>query len=156
MISNVSKVFENIICNHLQNVCQTSNFLTQNPIAFRKNPNTELAALLTALEKKIYAICVFLDYSDYSFDTLSRSNLFHKLESYDKRCVSLDFLKTYFSNKSQVVCDGSVNSCIRNQDLGVIQCSKTGPLIFDKYFSDFTRVCFRDKTILHADDTVLV
>ena len=50
----------------------------------------------------------------------------------------------------------TVKSSIRCQELGVIQGSKTGPLFFDIYSSDFARMCSNDESILYADDTVLV
>ena len=49
-----------------------------------------------------------------------------------------------FSNWSQFVYFDSVKSFIKNQRLGVIQGSKTGPLFFDKYFSDLISVCSRE------------
>ena len=45
VLSNLTKVFENIIYKPLQIVYRTSNFLTQNQFGFRKNQNTELATL---------------------------------------------------------------------------------------------------------------
>ena len=91
-LSNLNKVFGNIIDNSLQNFCQTSNFLAHNHFGFRKNRKTELAALslldilIPVLECEKYATCVFLDYSA-CFDTLSRSVLFDKLERYGIRGV---------------------------------------------------------------------
>ena len=126
VLKDLYKGFENIIYNRLQNFCQTSNFLAKNQFGFRKNRNTELAALslldklLPALKEENFTICVSLDYS-VCFDILSRSKLFDKLERYGIRGVSLDFMKAYFSNRSKFVCYNSVTSCIKNQDLGVIQ-----------------------------------
>ena len=40
--------------------------------------------------------------------------------------------------------------------MGVIQGSKTGPLLFDIFSSDFVRLNEGDDTILYADDTCLV
>ena len=78
------------------------------------------------------------------------------MERYDTRSKSLNFIIWDFSNWSQFVYFDSVKSFIKNQHLGVIQGSKTGPLFFDKYSSDLISVCSRDESILYADDTVLV
>ena len=86
ILSNFSKVFETLIYNRLQSICQTSKLLAKNQFGFRIKRNTELAALtlmvklLPVLEENQYAICVF--FFDYSacFDALSRSILYNKLE----------------------------------------------------------------------------
>ena len=76
VVINISKVFENLLYNCLQIFYHESNFLAKNQFGFRKRCYTDLAALslldkvLPALEEKIYAICVFLEYPAY-FDTLS-------------------------------------------------------------------------------------
>ena len=48
------------------------------------------------------------------------------------------------------------NAFIGCQELGVIQGSITGPLLFDIYSSDFARMCSSDESTLYAEDTVLV
>ena len=78
------------------------------------------------------------------------------IERYGTRGVSLDFIKAYFANGSQYVYFDTVKSAIRCQELGVIQGSKTGPLFFDMFSSDFARMCSNDESLLYADDTVLV
>ena len=77
---DLSKVFENLLYNRLQNFCHASNFLAKNQFGFEKHYSTELPALslldkiLPALDDKKYAICDFLEYSA-CFDTLCRSIL---------------------------------------------------------------------------------
>ena len=84
LFSNLNKVFENIIYNRSQSCCRTSNFIAKNQFGFRKNLNTELAALtftdelLHVLEYKKMCYLFLLDYSA-CFDTLSRSILYDTL-----------------------------------------------------------------------------
>ena len=54
------------------------------------------------------------------------------------------------------MCYDSVKSCVKNQDLGVIQDLKLGPFFFNICSCDFAKMCSRDENILYADDTVLV
>ena len=98
---------------------------------------------------------VFPYYSS-CFDTLSRSILYDKLESYGIRGVGLVFIKAYFENRSQYVCCDAVNLSINNQELGVNEGSKTYPLFFDRYSNDFARICSSDESKLYANDTVLI
>ena len=44
----------------------------------------------------------------------------------------------------------------RFKELGVVKGSKTGPMFFDINSSDVARMCSEDKSILYADDSVLV
>ena len=68
---------------------------------------------------------------------VSYSILYNKLDIYGIRGVSLDFIKADYENRSHYVCYDAVKSSIRSQELGVIQGSKTSPLFFDIYFTDF-------------------
>ena len=54
------------------------------------------------------------------------------------------------------MCYNAVKSCMKSQDLGVIQGSKIGPVFFYIYSSDFSSMCSRDESIPYADDTVLL
>ena len=62
VLYNLSKVFENLLYIRLQSFCHASSFHAKNQFDFRKDRNTELAALslldkvLPALEDKKYAI----------------------------------------------------------------------------------------------------
>ena len=42
------------------------------------------------------------------------------------------------------------------QDIGVVQGSRLGPLLFDVYSNDFNSLCSSDETILYTDDACLV
>ena len=50
---------------------------------------------------------------------------------------------------------GKVSS-LRCQNLGVVQGSKTGPLYYDIYTSDFDNLCEEGEFIMFADDTCLL
>ena len=111
--------------------------------------------ILPAIENKKFAICVFLDYTA-CFDTISRDMLIDKLEKYGIRGEELNLMKSYLSNRKQVVLhSGSVSSKM-NQNIGVVQGSRLGPLLYDIYSNDFNYLCANDENILYADDTCLV
>ena len=70
--------------------------------------NTELAIftlidrVLPAFENKCYAVCVLLDFSACSH-TISRSLILNKLNRYDDREITLDFISSYFKNRKPYV-----------------------------------------------------
>ena len=47
------------------------------------------------------------------------------------------------------------SSEILDQDMGVIQGSKNGPLMFDLYSNDINMICGQKENILYADNTSL-
>ena len=102
----------------------------------------------------MYAICVFIDYSA-CFDTIRRDILVDKLYRYGVRGNALNLIKSYFTDRLQYVNFDGVNSETLEQNLGVIQGSKNGPLFFDIYSNDLNSMCTENECLLFADDTCL-
>ena len=123
--------------------------------------STELAImdlvskLMPAINDKKYAVCVFLDYSS-AFDTLCRNRLLDKLDKYGIRGAGYNILESYFEGRYQSVSYDSHLSRRLYQNLGVVQGSKLGPLLYDIYSNDFNFLCDDNECILYADDTCLV
>ena len=161
VLTNLCKVFESIIFDRLSSFFQKKEILSQNQYGFRKHRSTELAVftlldrLLPALDDKLYSICVFLDFTA-CFDTISRSLLFKKLERYGVRDLVLSLIKSYFEGRKQYVNFKNFNSNAKLQKLGVIQGSKCGPLFYDIYANDISKLCGEKEYLMFADDTVLV
>ena len=136
-------------------------FCLQISLGLEKNKNTELACIhlidriLPAFLDGSYCLCVFLDFSA-CFDTISRSILFDKLARYGLLGASLDFIKSYFSNRNQYVLYSGVKSGYVSQNLGTIQGSKNGPRFFDIYSNDMNFLLNDNQNILYADDTTIV
>ena len=161
ILTNISKIFETLIYNRLQSFFQENQLLSYKQFGYRKNSDTEqaifelIAKIMPAIANKKYCICVFLDYSA-CFDTLSRDILLKKLERYGVRGAGNEIMRSYFSRRKQKVMYKSHLSPEMDQNMGVIQGSKTGPLLFDIYATDFDNICTDDENILYADDTCLV
>ena len=161
VLNNLSKIFETLIYNRIKSFFHTYDLLSKKQFGFREGSNTELATLhvinkiMPSIQNKKFAICVFLDYRA-CFDTICRNILFSKLERYGVRGLPLDLIKSYFHGRKQYVCIKDVHSRVKEQNIGVIQGSKTGPLFFDIYANDFNSICLNDENILYADDTSLV
>ena len=65
-------------------------------------------------------------------------------------------MKSYLSGREQMVVYAGVESRKMAQDIGIVQGSRLGPLLYDIYSNDFNWLCSSDENILYADDTCLI
>ena len=82
--------------------------LYDNQYGFRKNHSTSLALIdlydkiSDAIDRKETSVGIFLDLSK-AFDTVNHEILFDKLEHYGIRGLPLQWIKSYFTNRTQFV-----------------------------------------------------
>jgi len=93
---------------------------------FRKDHSTELAVLeitdilKTSVENNLITCRVFLDFSK-AFDTVNHEILLRKLNKYGMRGKALDWFTSYFTNRTQYVKLGNVESSFLQIVCGVPQ-----------------------------------
>ena len=107
----------------------------------------------SAFDRKEHAIGVFLDLSK-AFDTVNHDILFDKLNHYGIPGLALEWVKSYFSERTQFVEFNNVRSAPQGISCGVPQGSILGPLFFILYVNDLNNASLLD-AILFADDTNL-
>ena len=135
------------------------NILYDNQYGFRRNHSTSLALvdlydkISLALDRKEIAAGVFIDLSK-AFDTVNHNILFDKLQHYEVRGLALDWVKSYFHQRSQFVEYNGHRSLPQVIRCGVPQGSILGPLFFIIYVNDLCDAS-RLESILFADDTNL-
>ena len=126
---------------------------------FRKNHSTDLA--LIQLVKKITSCIdqnkvtagVFLDLSK-AFDPIDHQILFYKLERYGIRGVALQWIKSYFQNRKQIVQYNNVSSSANIITCGVPHGSILGTLFFYLlYVSELPNALRFAESLLFTDDT---
>ena len=156
----VSKIFEKLIFNRLNDFLSKHKILSPNQFGFQKSNSTEFAvnAILTkitnAFENKETAHCIFLDFAK-GVDTVNHNILISKLEHYGIRGVCLNLFKNYLANRQQCTEINGTISDIEITKCGFPQGSILGPLLFLIYINDVVNSSELLKFYLFADDTTL-
>ena len=110
---------------------------------FREKHGTNIALtflvdkILKSWENGEIVLGLFLDFSK-AFDTVNHEILISKLYKYGIRGVTLNWFKSYLSNRKQYVSYNNIKSNELNITCGIPQGSILGPLLFLilKYYSD--------------------
>ena len=104
----LSKVFEKVMNEQLQNYFETNKLFNKNQYGFRKKHSTEMACLqltdniIWMMEENKVPVNVFMDLSK-AFDTIDHQILLNKLQFYGLKGTELELFVSYLSNRKQYV-----------------------------------------------------
>ena len=158
LTSVVLKLTEKAILSRLQSLVT----LPHDPLQFAYKPNrSTLDAVSTlvhyiskSLNSSVKSVrCVFLDYSS-AFDSVSRSSLLFKLESFGTPRQLLSWLSDYFTERTQCTKLGKNTSSPLLINSGVLQGAVLSPYLFSAFISDLS-VPNPAHIQKYADDVVL-
>ena len=153
-----SKFLEKVIYKRSMNYINELGIFCNNQFGFRKGHSTSLALvdlfdkISSANDCKEHSVGIFLDLSE-AFDTVDHNILLDKLNYYRIRCLALDLIKSYLSDRMQYVQYNQTNYIKQNISCGVPQGSILGPVPFLLYINYLANVSKILTVILFAGDT---
>lgn len=155
ILSCIPKVFEGIVCDFLS--ASLRNSFVDQQFGFLPHRSTELNLLtftdflLEALEEGCHVHALYTDFSK-AFDRVNHEVMLHKLEVMGINGDLLLWLRSYLSERTQMVRVQGFTSYEFKVPSGVPQGSHLGPLLFNAYVNDISS-CFQNTHFLmFADD----
>ena len=136
-----------------------NNIIIDDQSGFRQYHSTETTLLdstnkwLGNMDKGVINGVLFLDLKK-AFDTVNHKILLSKLELYGIRGHSLDWFRSYFTNRKQICAINGKLSDEKEIHCGVPQGSNLGPFLFLLYINDLARL-FADDTTLSATGSTI-
>ena len=160
IIPVTAKVFERTIYDQLCAYLMANNLLSTHQSGFRSLHST-VTSLLEATDDWAFNIdqgnvnaVVFLDLKK-AFDTVDHDILISKLCAYGIRGTSIEWFKSYLSERNQkCFLNGSLSSN-RVLSCGIPQGTILGSLLFLLYISDLPNCLMHYQSRMYADDTHL-
>ena len=160
ILPTISKLLEKIVHVQLYSYLNEHKLITPSQFGFRPKLSTGVALahftdnILSNMDSGRFTGAAFLDLSK-AFDTVNHESLISKLECLGLDQDSIDWFKSYLSERSQTTSVGDIVSAFAPMSIGVPQGSILGPLLFIIYVNDLPSCKIVSNMTIYADDTVL-
>lgn len=162
-LSYISKILEKVVMARINNHFDTNCLREVHQSAYRAGHSTETALvkvfndMLCSVDNRQYVLLVLLDLSA-AFDTIDHEVMIARLESlFGVQGQALEWLKSYFSGRTQRIIINSCSSSPVQLSTGIPQGSVAGPGTFPAYTQPIGTLAHHHDISLHlyADDTQL-
>jgi hypothetical protein len=157
-LSVMSKVLESVVNNQITDFCEKNDIIPASQHGFQKSKST-MTALISmvdswqeALERGESVGVLLFDLSA-AFDTLDPPLLLKKLESLNFSTKTVNWIKSFLTERYQEVQVGGSMSSRRPIEVGAPQGSVLSPLLFLLYVADFEKCISESRVVGYADDT---
>ena len=166
VLLTLSKILEKIMYKRVYNFLDQTNQLYVSQYGFRKQHACEhavgelVSSIVKGFEEGKQTAAVFLDLSK-AFNTLNHSTVLLKLARYGLRGNTLNWFRSYLSNRKMQTCCKTGDTCNEQTsdtysvEYGAPQGSCLGPLIFLIYCNDLQVHLLYLSCIQFTDDTTL-
>eukprot|EP00732_Lithocolla_globosa_P000859 Lithocolla_globosa_v1_NODE_337_length_4409_cov_50.992421.p1 type:complete len:855 gc:universal NODE_337_length_4409_cov_50.992421:3132-568(-) len=162
ILNTLSKIFERQMLDQIMTFLVDNNIISKSQYGFLKKSSTSTALinfyedLLHILDEKgMMGLGTLIDLAK-AFDTVNHEILLDKLEIYGFGETSLALIKSYLSNRTQIVIIDKTESDPMEITCGVPQGSILGPLFFILYINDLPNALNHSQALMFADDTTIL
>ena len=156
----LSKLLEKIVTEQIQGFFMVNKLFSNFQHAYREGHSTGSALTqitddcLRHIDNKHVVGAVLLDFSA-AFDLIDHTLLLNKLKCYNFTNNSIEWFKSYLSNRKQYVFYNGSFSQVGQLQCGVPQGSCLGPVLFSIFTNDLPLVLNHTTAVMYADDTTL-
>ena len=161
ILTIISKIFERSAVDQLVTYYNSHNLLNPRQHAYRRyhSTTTILFELIETIKKHIdrgnFVAIATLDLSK-AFDSLSHNLILRKLDQMGLNETATKWVKSYLTNRKQLVKFGRIKSNIEDIESGVPQGSILGPLLFITCTNDMLEKLEEYEIFTYADDMQIV
>lgn len=161
VLSNLSRILEKCIKTRLNEFLDKHNVISDNQFGFREKIGTSDAinklvnSVVTDPDKNNKVLAIFLDVKK-AYDSVNHSVLLEKLEKYGIRGTGNHLIKSYLTNRKQIVKIDYTYSDEMEVYCGCPQGASISPLLFSLYINELLESQLADEVIAFADDCVLL